>query len=474
MKLLPSSVRTRQIFSVAVLSAGLAFSQAGPSSPLDKAQCQRIDGIARQALADTGVPSASIAIVLDGRIAYTRAYGKARLDPVLAARPEMRYSVGSISKQFTAAAILLLAEEGKLSLDDPVSRFVPDLTRSSEVTIRQLLSHTSGYRDYWPQDYVPPFMLQATTAQQILDRWARKPLDFEPGTRWQYSNTNYVIAGFIVEKVSGMPLIQFLQEKIFTPLGMSSITNVDQERLSENDPTGYCRFALGPLRVAPKEGKGWLFAAGELAMTAEDLARWDISLMNESVLKPASYRELETEVRLKNGLGTQYGFGLDVDSSAGHRLLAHGGEVSGFCAENNVFPDDRAAIVVLSNQDAAQAASRIVKQVALLLVSGEKPASAEKLQRDHKILESLQRGTLDRSLFTENANSYFSEQAIQDFANGLRPLGKLASFLQTRQADRGGMTLHVYIAKFPKQTVTLLVREMPNGKIEQYQVLAGE
>jgi len=114
----------------------------------------------------------------------------------------MRYSIGSISKQFTATAMLLLQEENKLSLDDKVAKFIPDLTRANEVTIRQLLSHTSGYQDYWPQDYVPPFMLQAITANRILDLWAHKPLDFDPGTKWQYSNTNFVIAGMIVEKVS--------------------------------------------------------------------------------------------------------------------------------------------------------------------------------------------------------------------------------------------------------------------------------
>ena len=114
-------------------------------------------------------------------------------------------SIGSISKQFTAAAILLLAEQGKVSLDDPVSKFVPNLTRGDKVTIRQLLSHTSGYQDYWPQDYVPPFMLQPVTADKILDLWARKALDFDPGTQWQYSNTNFVIAGLIVEKASGEP-----------------------------------------------------------------------------------------------------------------------------------------------------------------------------------------------------------------------------------------------------------------------------
>ena len=140
----------------------------------------------------------------------------------------MRYSIGSISKQFTAAAILMLQEQGKLSVDDPVGKYIPGLTRGSEVTIREILSHTSGYQDYWPEDYVMTPMLQTTTARQILDTWAKKPLDFDPGTQWQYSNTNYVIAGRIVEIVSGQPLFQFLTEHIFRPLGMKSVWNSDQ------------------------------------------------------------------------------------------------------------------------------------------------------------------------------------------------------------------------------------------------------
>jgi CubicO group peptidase (beta-lactamase class C family) len=159
-------------------------------------------------LADSGVPSASIAVVQNGQITHVQAYGQARLDPPVPAAPAMRYSIGSISKQFTAAAILLLQEQGKLSLDDRVGRFLPGLTRANDVTIRQLLSHTSGYQDYWPQDYVPPFMVQPITAEQIMEMWARKPLDFEPGTKWQYSNTNYVIAGVIAEKAAGTPLVR--------------------------------------------------------------------------------------------------------------------------------------------------------------------------------------------------------------------------------------------------------------------------
>ena len=431
-----------------------------------------VDRIVQQALASTGVPSASLAIVRDDKIIYAHAYGDARLDPRVPARPEMRYSIGSISKQFTATAILMLAEQGKLSLDDPVSRFLPELTRANQVTIRELLSHTSGYQDYWPQDYVMPMMLEPTTAQKILDGWARKPLDFDPGTKWQYSNTNYVIAGLIVEKASGMPLLTFLAERVFKPLGMEQVVNIDQQRLATTDPAGYMRYALGPPRPAPKEGQGWLFAAGELAMSAPDLARWDIGMLEQRLLKPASYKEMQTEVRLQNGLGTRYGLGIDVTSEADHRALEHGGEVSGFTSENIVFPDDHAAIVVLTNQDAAMAAGQIARRIAPLLF--QDAHVAEKEQQARKIFAALQRGQLDRSLFTANANSYFTPQALQDFASSLGPLGEPRTFTQASQGLRGGMSFRRYTVTFTNQALSVWVYEMPDGKIEEYQVMAAD
>ncbi len=227
--------------SFTIVSLTFVTLTATAQVPLSAELQGQIDKLATDTLAKTGVPSASLVVVKDGQIAYVKAYGDARLDPHTAARPEMRYSIGSISKQFTATAILLLQEQGKLSLDDKVAKYIPDLTRANEVTIRQLLSHTSGYQDYWPQDYVMPMMLQPITSEKILDSWARKPLDFDPGTKWQYSNTNYVIAGVIVEKASGSPLLQFLREKVFTPLGMKSVANIDQEKLGDTDPTGYLR-----------------------------------------------------------------------------------------------------------------------------------------------------------------------------------------------------------------------------------------
>ena len=434
----------------------------------------KIDKLATDALTRSGVPSASVAVVRDGKIVYLKAYGSARLEPRTPATSEMRYSIGSISKQFTAAALLLLQEQGKLSLDDKVAKFIPDLTRANEVTIRQLLSHTSGYQDYWPQDYVMPMMLQSVTAAKILDMWARKPLDFDPGTKWQYSNTNYVIAGVIIEKASGKPLLQYLKEKVFSPLGMASVANIDEKKLGDTDPTGYMRYALGPLRTAPKEGPGWLFAAGELAMTAEDLAKWNISIMDRKLLRPASYRELEREAQLNNGLGTRYGLGVSLGMEAGHRAVSHGGEVSGFVSESVVFPDDRVSVVALTNQDASSAASDIAHGIVPLLFEQNDPATSEKLEQAKKIFDGLQHATIDRSLFSDNANAYFSEQALQDFATGLGPLGPPKQFVQARQGLRGGMTLRIYMVRFDKQTLRAWTYELPNGKLEQYQIAVQE
>jgi len=456
---------------IATVAVVFAISAAPAQNKLSPELQEKIDKLAVETLAKTGVPSASLAVVKDGQIAYVKAYGDARLEPRTPATPEMRYSIGSISKQFTATAILLLQEQGKLSLDDKVAKFVPDLTRANEVTIRQLLSHTSGYQDYWPQDYVMPMMLQPVTAQKIMDTWAKIPLDFEPGAKWQYSNTNYVIAGVIVEKAARMPLLQFLSEKVFTPLGMKSVANIDEAKLPETDPTGYLRYALGPLRPAPKEGKGWLFAACELAMPASDLARWDISIMDQKVLKPASYREFSREVQLQNGLGTHYALGVDVNSQGGHRALSHGGEVSGFTAQNVVFPDERVAVAVLTNQDAVSAAGQIAQGIAPLLLATDDPVMPQKLEQAKKIFEGLQHGTIDRSLFTDNANAYFSEQALKDFASGLAPLGTPQQFVQVNQGLRGGMTLRSYRIRFASgKILRAWTYELPDGKLEQYQI----
>jgi len=336
-------------------------SVAAPISPELQA---RVDAQIVAALERTRVPSASIALVRDRQIVYANAYGLAQLEPKRAAKPSMRYAVGSISKEFTAAALLLLQEQGKLSIDDAAKKWVPALDGpAGEASIRSLLSHTSGIRDFWPQDYDPPELLHPVSANEIISRWANQPLDFKTGTQWQYSNTGYTIAGVIVERVAQQPLFAVMRARIFEPLQMTSVHDFDAAPLPPDDAIGYMRYALGPPRVAAKEGRGWLFAAGQLAMTAPDLARWDVALLEHRVLNAASYRDLTTEILLDGGVGADYALGLDVKLDSDRRVLEHGGEVGGFTARNRIFADDGVAVVVFVNQDSTDASETIANEL---------------------------------------------------------------------------------------------------------------
>jgi len=435
----------------------------------------KVDAVAEQVLAQTGVPSASVAIVRNGAIVYTQAYGDARLaagsEPAERATPEMRYSIGSISKQFTAAAILLLEQEGKLSIDDPVGRYLPELTRAKEVTIREVLSHTSGYEDYWPEDYLMPPMQKPTTAGHILEVWGKKPLDFDPGTKWQYSNTGYVIAGRIAEMASGEPLMQFLQEHVFGPLGMKEVWDSDTTPLPRADAEGYSRYALGPLRPGPEEGAGWMSAAGELAMPAYDLAQWDISLMKRNLLAKKSYDEMFAPVKLKDGSDSHYGLGIHMRDLDGHVLYEHSGEVEGFTAENYVFPNDKAAIAVLTNQDAARGAALLARALAPLVVGGTMEGQNPAEVQARQLLEQFQQGKIDRSSFTPWCNAYFDEQALRDYETSLAPLGEPVSVTETAESLRGGMTFRYFQVIFAGGTqVHVTTYTMPDGKLEQYLV----
>lgn len=470
--------RVATVLFCAVLAAimtGAVFATSSQDA-LTSAQCAQIDSAVNAVLTSTGAPGASIAVVWKGKIAYEHAYGFAKLDPPITTTGTMRYSVGSVTKQFVATAVLLLVEEKQLSVDDKVCRWFPELTRAKDISIRQLLSMTSGYQDYWPQDYVFAAMLQSTTPQSILDQWARKPLDFEPGTKWQYSNTNYIIAGLIVERVTGVPLFEYLTRRIFTPLGMTSVKDYDAGPLGSVDASGYLRNALGPLRPAPKEAKGWLFSAGQLAMTPHDLALWELSMIEQTVLQPASYQTMLTSVLLSNGVAPGYGFGIEVNSVSGRRKLSHGGGTSGYLAANDVYPDEQAAIIVLCNvlPGAGYPETEIANRIAKMLFEST-DAEADKAQEQaRRIFANLQEGQIDRALFSPNANSYFSPQVIADFASSLKPLGAPTLFEQVEQKLRGGMTFREFRIKCGRKNLKLTTRALPNGQMEQYLIERAE
>jgi CubicO group peptidase (beta-lactamase class C family) len=445
---------------------------------------EKIDAAVKLEMAATGIPSASVGAVQGGKVIYTAAFGMARLpatdsatkelDKGLEATAEMHYAIGSISKQFTAACILMLVERGKLTLDDPVSRWFPELTRAKDVKVRNLLTHTSGYEDYAPQDYTIPLWMKPTKPLDIIHEWAEKPLDFEPGTKWEYSNTNFVLAGLIVEKASGLGFWEFLETQVLDPLKLEDVLNLDTER-EKMEPLGYIRNALGPLRPAILEAPGWYTADATMAMPVATLLKWDISMIERTLLNAASYDALETEMKLKDGSPTQYGLGVQLATRAGHRVVFHSGEVGGFVAANAVYPEEKVAIAVLTNQEASQAANRIQRAVAAILLPPNPIAvaltSAPAEMQVRTILTGLWQGKIDRSLFTPDCNYYFSEQAIADFQSSLSPFGEVQTVSQTAEVQRGGMTFRTFAVMFENGTrITITTYTTADGKLEQFLV----
>jgi D-alanyl-D-alanine carboxypeptidase len=461
----------RLLLTATLLAAAPVALQAQQLPPDTAA---KVATIAQKVLADTGVPSASVGIVQDGHVVYAHAFGLAHVIPPVPAEASMAYPIGSISKQFTATAVLILQQQGKLSLQDPVSNFFPELTRSHDVKILNLLTHTSGYQDYAPQDYTIPAWKLPGDPLKVVHEFAGKPLDFDPGTQWQYSNTNFVLAALIVQKVSGEPFAKFLRDNVLKPAGLEDVLNlnVDQSKLQV---TGYMRYALAPISPAALEAPGWYFGDGDLAMPVGQLLKWDLTLLDQSLLTPASYKEMETPFILKDGKDSTYGLGIEVFTYLGHKVIEHSGEVGGFVAENLLFPDDKIAIAVLTNQEASNAASLITKEIApLLLAANPAPSTsadttaatfAPKLKT---ILTGLQQGSIDRALFTADCNDYFDHTALADYQSSLTPLGNVIAVTPVHAALRGGMTFGSYHASFSGgATLIITIYLEPDGKIEQ-------
>lgn len=407
-----------------------------------------------------GPPALVVGYVRAGEAPVVRAFGMARLQPAQPAQPSMAFAIGSVSKQFLAALMLKLQEEGRLSLDDPVAKYFPDLTRSGDISLRALLSHTSGYSDYYPQDYLPDSMKKPITPQEILGVWAQRPLDFEPGSKWQYSNTNYVLAGAVVEKVTGQSLATVMRQKILEPLGL--------QVAAQPEPQGYFSHAGGPPRALPREAQGWLYATGDLVMGVKDLLQWDRALAEHRLLGPESTREMERVVLTSDGVSSGYGLGLFVSREFGRRCLSHGGEVAGFCCENLLFPEEDLAVVVVSNQMVTAAPRTLSRQIARRLLSNPQDPASVGVRR---LVEGLARGQIDATALTPNAQAYFDAATLTDIRSQLEPLGPLLHWELASSSRRGGMEQRTYRAEYANRRFAVLTFQVADGRLEQLLLL---
>lgn len=293
------------------------------------------------------IPGVALAVIRNGEIVLAKGYGYANVEHQTPVKPETIFQSGSMGKQFTATAVMLLMEDGKLAIDDKITKYFPDSPDSwRNITIRHLLTHTSGMTDYpegfdFRRDY---------TEDELYQRAKQIPLAFQPGDKWSYSNLGYVMLGILIHKVSGKFYGDFLNERVFKPLGMSSTRVISEADIIPNRAAGY-RLEKNELKnqnwVSPSLNTT---ADGALYMNVYDMARWDAALYGEKLLKRSSLEQMWTPVKLNNGQTHPYGFGWALGNVSGHRMVQHGGSWQGFKAQIIRYVDDKLTIVLFANQ----------------------------------------------------------------------------------------------------------------------------
>lgn len=313
-----------------------------------------IDAIAEEARSRQSIPGLSIVVTQGGEVIHSKGYGTADRESGTPATPETVYQIGSISKQFTAAGILRLAERGALSLDDRVTDRLPELPGAwSEVRLRHLLHQTSGVPEFL---FLPEFGEHSSDvdrpASELRALIARQPLQFAPSERWSYSNSNYTLLAAVIERVSGMPYERFLEQEIFKPLGLTSFHHCSPRPSAPHHARGY-GLRNGSVLAAPPENMNWARGDGGLCANAKDLARWARALATGHAVSPRSFQSMTTSAPTDDGTVPDYGFGLSLvglDGPEGHRKIAHHGAMSGYTGMLSFYPEEDLVIAVLANR----------------------------------------------------------------------------------------------------------------------------
>lgn len=355
------------LFSAAAVPPAVTVDPADALSP-------KVDEYVTAEMQREKIPGLSLDVIRDGKLIYARGYGLANIELDVPVKPDTIFQTGSVGKQFTATAVMMLVEEGKISLDDKISKYFPASPAAwKEITVRNLLNHTSGIPDYGSDD--------TTTAKKLIDlrvdytedemvsRFATLPLDFPPGSKWSYSNSGYVVLGVLIHKVSGEFYGDFLEQRVFQPLHMDSTHIISEENIVPHRSAGY-RLVKGEIKnqewVAPKLNTT---ADGALYTNILDMAKWDAALIAQTLLKKSSYEQMYTRTHLTDGKTYGYGFGWGITSANGHPILEHAGSWQGFTMDFLRFPQDKLSFVVFTNLDSEHShPGRIAHAVAAIYI----------------------------------------------------------------------------------------------------------
>jgi D-alanyl-D-alanine carboxypeptidase len=424
---------------------------------LTSAQRAAVDKLVTSTMEREHIAGITVVVARSGAAVFEYGFGFADIAQKKPAAGDTVYPIGSITKQFTAASVLLLAEDGKLAIDDPIAKYVPGLPWGDRITLRHLLDQESGVVDF---RFGAGDLTQPLTKARVLERLKQTDLMFPPGSKYEYSNSNYYLLGMVIEKVSGKTYQQFLAQRIFAPLGLNSTYYNDVAAHAPDLAVGYNTSRNGPQPIAA-ENPDWAYAAGAIASTASD------ALRGGKLIGAESLRAMFSPGVLDNGSLTDYGFGWVIVRHNGHREIWHNGEVTGFHAMNATYPDENTDVVVLTNTGGTYAADELAVQIFDVLHPFVPSATDVAVTaRVKEWLGRIVRGDVDRSQLTDQMSAVLTADVVKSAGGQLKNFGSMKSVtLLGADQDASGRSYSFRVTFLKGHAVRWVMGIDPNGKI---------
>lgn len=418
------------------------------------------------------LPGVSLAVVKHGQVILAKGYGYANLEHNVPVRPETIFQSGSIGKQFTATAVMMLVEQGRVGLDEKISKYLGQVPDSwQNITVRHLLTHTSGLTDY-PEDF--DFRRDYTEDELLKRAQAIRP-DFKPGEKWQYSNLGFLTLGVLIHRVTGQFYGDFLQEHVFKPLGMTTTRIISEAEIVPNRAAGY-HLVKNEIKnqdwVSPSLNTT---ADGALYFTVLDMAKWDAALYGDRLLKRSSLEQMWTPVRLNNNKTYDYGFGWSLAQINGHQIIEHGGAWQGFTSYIARFVDDQLTVIVLDNL-AGGNAGKIARHVAFLYnhdlarkAIEDKEPQVTSFAKD--LEEKLALGTVEANSFTAALSAEFFPSRAERLSRQLKSLGQLKTFQLVERSDNDESRVFGYQLSFQNGSRFMKISLTKENKIADFSLV---
>ena len=433
----------------------------------------KIDQFIKAEMQKQKIPGVSLAVIRDGKIIYAKGYGYANVEHQVPVKPETIFQSGSVGKQFTSMAVMLLVEEGKIGLDDKISKYFTDAPAEwSGITVRHLLTHTSGMTDY-PKD----FDFRADyTEDDIYKRIKTVPLAFQPGEKWAYSNLGYVTLGILINKVAGKFYGDFLKERVFNPLGMTTARIISEADIVPNRAAGYV------LDKGELKNQAWVSptlnttADGALYLSALDMAKWEAALNSGKLLQKTGFEQMWMPVKLNGGKTHPYGFGWMLADANGKQIIEHGGAWQGFKSMITRFPEDKLTVIVFANLINASE-KKLARGVLEIFHPQLAPAPAKAIEDKEPQVTALAREVLQKTVDEKLTAELFTQESAAPILGGskqaagfLKSLGELKKIELVERREEGGARIYRYRLSYESLNLMYLMVLNENDKIAGLQL----